>query len=91
MSGRRLSERQRQRIRQIQDKRKKRLEQRVDEALDDSGAGTPREGRVITRHGVNLAVEDLEGTLTTACSGRTWDRWYAATEWCGSRPAMVRA
>jgi len=63
MSGRRLTKRQRQRIRQIQDQRKKRLEHRLEEALAHSGEAAPEEGRVVTRHGVNLVVEDLHGTL----------------------------
>jgi ribosome biogenesis GTPase len=63
MSGRRLTKRQRQRIRQIQERRKRRLGHRVEEALAHGGEAPPREGRVITRHGVNLVVEDLVGDL----------------------------
>lgn len=63
MPGRRLTKQQQLRIRHIQDNRRKRLENRVDEAIPQIDEGAVREGRVITRHGVNLAVQDLEGML----------------------------
>lgn len=63
MPGRRLTKQQQRRIRHIQDKRKKRLERCVDDAIGQIDEGVPQEGRVITRHGVNLAVQDPEGAL----------------------------
>ncbi len=63
MSGRRLSERQQRRIQSIQERRRQRLAARVDEALSHADSEGPREGRIITRHGANLVVQDRSGEL----------------------------
>ena len=63
MSGRRLSERQQRRIQSIQERRRQRLAARVDEALSHDDSEGPREGRIITRHGANLVVQDRSGEL----------------------------
>ncbi|WP_295406122.1 ribosome small subunit-dependent GTPase A [uncultured Thiocystis sp.] len=64
MTKRRLSERQIERIRTIQERRRQRLESRPDIALTELDAETePEEGRVVVRHGANLAVEDSSGHL----------------------------
>jgi ribosome biogenesis GTPase len=63
MSGRRLSERQQRRIRSIQERRRQRLAARVDEALSHADPQGPQEGRVITRHGSNLVVQDRRDEL----------------------------
>lgn len=67
MPRRRLSERQIQRIQTIQERRRQRLADRaenaleeVQEELDDGG---PQAGRVVVRHGANLAVEDDQGVI----------------------------
>lgn len=67
MPRRRLSERQLQRIQTIQERRRQRLADRaenaleeVQEELDDGG---PQAGRVVVRHGANLAVEDDQGVI----------------------------
>jgi ribosome biogenesis GTPase len=63
MPGRRLSERQQRRIKSIQERRRRRLAARVDEALSHADPEAPREGRIITRHGANLVVQDHGGEL----------------------------
>ncbi len=78
MRGRRLSERQRQRIEAIQERRRQRLESRTNlvleeldadriasaDADDNAAAGpAPRRGLVVARHGAHLAVEDSAGSL----------------------------
>ena len=68
MPRRRLSERQIQRIQTIQERRRQHLADRAELALDavaqeqadDAG---PRSGRVVVRHGANLAVEDADGRI----------------------------
>jgi ribosome biogenesis GTPase len=75
MPRRRLSERQRQRIQAIQERRRRRLESRTSTVLDDldeagdagapedDGTSVPQHGLVVVRHGAHLAVEDDAGTL----------------------------
>jgi ribosome biogenesis GTPase len=68
MPRRRLSERQLERIRAIQERRRQRLEDRraqvlADPSLGDAHDGDPGEGLVVVRHGANLAVEDDSGAL----------------------------
>lgn len=64
MPRRRLSERQIERIHTIQERRRQRLATRADHALAEiEGEPTPREGRVVVRHGANLAVEDTAGRI----------------------------
>ncbi|NEX20873.1 ribosome small subunit-dependent GTPase A [Thiorhodococcus mannitoliphagus] len=62
MPKRRLSARQIERIRTIQERRRERLASRPERALAELDAEVePEEGRVVVRHGANLAVEDKEG------------------------------
>ena len=61
MAGRRLTEKQRQRIARLQDDRRTRLAQRVEQALLTSGDSDTLHGRVISRHGQHLLVQDEEG------------------------------
>ncbi|EGV51450.1 small ribosomal subunit biogenesis GTPase RsgA [endosymbiont of Riftia pachyptila] len=61
--GRRLSQRQRERIQAIQEKRRKRLEKQITESLAQSDVAPPQEGRVIIRHGATLMVVDESGQL----------------------------
>ncbi len=78
MRGRRLSERQRQRIQAVQERRRQRLESRTNAILDqldeDRAAAAdldgdavaspaPRLGTVMVRHGAHLAVEDVACNL----------------------------
>jgi ribosome biogenesis GTPase len=58
MAKRRLTERQRERIGAIQERRRKKLEQHADQALSEISETAPREGQVITRHGQNLIISD---------------------------------
>ncbi|MCW8889208.1 MAG: small ribosomal subunit biogenesis GTPase RsgA [Sedimenticola sp.] len=58
MAKRRLTDRQRERINAIQERRRKKLDQHASQALETSAGETPRQGRVITRHGQNLVVAD---------------------------------
>ncbi|WP_373508460.1 ribosome small subunit-dependent GTPase A [Thiocapsa sp.] len=69
MTKRRLSGRQIERIQTIQDRRRQRLAARVDNALSEiEGEPLPVEGRVVVRHGANLAVEDTDGGITHCLS-----------------------
>lgn len=61
MPRRRLSERQIERIRTIQERRRQRLEERAEVALAAGDEAPPQEGLVVVRHGANLAVEDAAG------------------------------
>ncbi|HYN76333.1 MAG TPA: ribosome small subunit-dependent GTPase A [Lamprocystis sp. (in: g-proteobacteria)] len=68
MPRRRLSERQIQRIQTIQERRRQHLADRAERALDavqeeQIDEAGPRAGRVVVRHGANLAVEDSEGRI----------------------------
>jgi ribosome biogenesis GTPase len=64
MPQRRLSGRQIERIRTIQDRRRQRLADRVDQVLTEAQSeALPEEGRVVVRHGANLAVESNEGQI----------------------------
>lgn len=63
MSGRRLTKRQQRRIHNIQERRKQRLASRVDQALSQADSQAPQAGRIITRHGVNLVVQAVDGEL----------------------------
>lgn len=62
MARRRLSERQKARIAKIQESRRQALAARADAALQGSDQ-EPRPGRVVTRHGRNLVVEETDGGL----------------------------
>jgi ribosome biogenesis GTPase len=71
MPRRRLSQRQIERVQRIQERRRRRLEERTqlaldrldEERMDDDMLGAPRPGRVVVRYGANLAVEDEHGQL----------------------------
>lgn len=62
MAKRRLTQKQRERISSIQEKRRNRLNKKADTELDQA-EGKPLEGLVITRHGQNLVVADQKGEL----------------------------
>ncbi|HDK38243.1 MAG TPA: small ribosomal subunit biogenesis GTPase RsgA [Thiolapillus brandeum] len=61
MAQRRLTKRQRQRIAKLQEDRRKRLSQKVEQALLCTGDSDTRNGRVISRHGQHLLIRDEEG------------------------------
>jgi ribosome biogenesis GTPase len=63
MPRRRLSQRQINRIRKIQERRRRRLDERAQLVLLDSEEAQTREGLVVVRHGANLAVEDTIGDV----------------------------
>jgi len=63
MPRRRLSERQIKRIRKIQERRRRRLDERAQLLLSDYDEAKGREGFVVVRHGANLAVEDTNGDV----------------------------
>lgn len=63
MPRRRLSGRQLERIRAIQERRRQRLEVRTERVLEQIDDSEPREGRVVVRHGASLAVEDAQGLV----------------------------
>ncbi len=63
MAQRRLTQKQKEHIKRIQEKRRERLDKRADSSLDKSGEDAPLEGRVIAKHGQNLAVADSEGNI----------------------------
>jgi ribosome biogenesis GTPase len=63
MPRRRLSGRQLERIRAIQERRRHRLEERTERVLADLDETEPRPGRVVVRHGAAAVVEDEEGRV----------------------------
>ena len=65
---RRLTDRQLNRIRKIQERRRRHLDERVDHTLLGTREAPPREGRVVTRYGANLAVRDEASGEITAKS-----------------------
>ncbi len=60
--ARRLTDRQKERIQKIQERRRQRLEERIEATLEESD-DQPLEGRIIARHGANLAVSDSDGRI----------------------------
>ncbi len=60
MSRRRLSQRQIERIRTIQERRRSKLSERAQQALEENDEEEVREGLVVARHGANLAVADSD-------------------------------
>ncbi|WP_456404427.1 small ribosomal subunit biogenesis GTPase RsgA [Thiolapillus sp.] len=60
MAQRRLTKRQRERIARLQEERRKRLARRVEETLGNAEQGDIHEGRVISRHGQHLLVQDTD-------------------------------
>jgi len=63
MPRRRLSGRQLERIRAIQDRRRQRLEARTELVLEQLDDDEPRGGLVVVRHGASVAVEDAQGLV----------------------------
>ncbi|MCG8426142.1 MAG: small ribosomal subunit biogenesis GTPase RsgA [Chromatiales bacterium] len=61
MAKRRLSQRQKERIQAIQERRRQKMELRAQAALEESDDEQLEEGLVITRHGQNLVVADQQG------------------------------
>lgn len=63
MAQRKLTQKQKEHIKRIQEKRRERLAKRADSSLEQHSEDAPQEGRVIARHGQNLAVADAEGNI----------------------------
>lgn len=63
MPGRRLSNRQKARILNLQERRRQGLEECSQETLAISNSELPRQGLVVVRHGAELAVEDEQGQV----------------------------
>lgn len=63
MPRRHLSERQIERIARLQERRRERLAVRTEQVLGSLDEADPRPGRVVVRHGANLAVEDAAGAI----------------------------
>jgi len=63
MAQRKLTQKQREHIKRIQEKRRERLAKKADNSLEQQSEDAPLEGRVIARHGQNLAVADSEGNI----------------------------
>ncbi len=63
MARRKLTHQQKDHIQRIQDKRRERLAERAGETLEQHGEDAPLAGRVIAKHGQNLAVADAEGNI----------------------------
>ncbi len=63
MPGRRLSDRQKARILNLQDQRRQRLDERAEQVLATCEVDQPRHGLVVVRHGAELAVEDEAGQV----------------------------
>lgn len=73
MPRRRLSERQIQRIQTIQERRRQHLADRAENALalvEDALNSAPRSGRVVVRHGANLAVESEDNRIVHCLARR---------------------
>jgi ribosome biogenesis GTPase len=63
LAQRKLTKRQKERIRHIQDKRRRHLSGQKEHSSEQDGDLDPSEGRVVTRHGRNLLVADRDGEL----------------------------
>lgn len=63
MAQRKLTQKQREHIQRIQEKRRERLAKRADSSLEQNDDEAPQEGKVIARHGQNLAVADSDGNI----------------------------
>jgi ribosome biogenesis GTPase / thiamine phosphate phosphatase len=63
MARRRLTQRQQERIEATQVKRRRQLDERAADTVESVQADACCEGRVIARHGQNLAVADSDGKL----------------------------
>ncbi|MCU7959162.1 MAG: ribosome small subunit-dependent GTPase A [gamma proteobacterium symbiont of Bathyaustriella thionipta] len=68
MSRRRLSQQQRERIQSIQQRRRDKLAQRIDQVLADDDNSSLLQGRIISQHGANLLVRDSTGRLIKAAA-----------------------
>jgi len=91
MPRRRLSERQVQRIRTIQERRRQHLAERAERALSEMDAESEAEvaeesGLVVVRHGANLAVEDAEGRVVHCLARR-----HIGEPVCGDRVVWQRS
>ncbi len=80
MPRRHLSEQQQKRIRAIQERRLHRRETRTEEQLAELEPGAPKSGRVVVRHGANLAVTSDHGPLVHCVSRR-----HVGEPVCGDR------
>ncbi|GAB0149506.1 MULTISPECIES: ribosome small subunit-dependent GTPase A [Marichromatium] len=86
MTRRRLSKRQIERIRAIQERRRERLANRPEQALADCEAEIPpEEGLVVVRHGASLVVEDHAGELHLCVA-----RQHLGHPVCGDRVVWQR-
>ena len=63
MAKRRLSQQQRRRIQDLQEKRRKRAQKLTEQAIDEQSLGQEQLGLVITHFGQTSLVEDEEGAL----------------------------
>jgi len=63
MARRRLTQRQKLRIEAVQEKRRRQLDTFVPDRITPANEDASQPGRVITRHGQNLAVADTQGNL----------------------------
>lgn len=63
MATRRLTQKQKEQIKRIQEKRRERLAERVESSLKQHSDDAPLAGRVVARHGQNLAVADDAGHI----------------------------
>ena len=63
MAGRRLTQQQRTRIQQRQDRRRARADDALAPALEEAGLGPEQTGLVIVNYGATLIVEDRAGNL----------------------------
>lgn len=63
MARRKLSQRQKERIQAIQERRRNKLAERTEKALEECDAETVNEGLVVARHGNNLAIAADNGGL----------------------------
>lgn len=79
MAGRRLTERQRERIQRLQERRRERAARWLN-ALDDTALGSEQVGLIIAHHGRQLIVEDREGRWYRCAARQNLDRLA-----CGDR------
>ena len=68
MAKRRLTRQQQERIRAIQERRRKKVQRRAENELATSDSEAHHEGTVVARHGQNLVVADLQGIYTHCLS-----------------------
>lgn len=69
MAGRRLTQRQREQILRVQERRRERAGQRL-ESRDDAGLGPEQTGLVIAHHGRTLVVEEAAAGRLYRCAAR---------------------